>query len=538
MDETNNGFIERHLPCADCSSSDALSLNADGSTKCFSCGKFTPARNETTKPTKKVKMKKNKEEEEFIYGDLLPIAPRGIHLDTCKKYGYYVGNFRGKTVHIANYRNFDGELVGQKIRDKNKKFQITGCVKDSFFGQHLWPNGGKKLIVCEGEIDCLTVSQLGSNKYPCVSIPNGTESAKSAFKKNLKWLELFDEVVLMFDMDEAGQKAGSECVSIIPTGKAYVAKLPGKDPNALLMEGKAQDVVRAMFDAKQWSPVNIIDGADLFERISTVKKNDSVPYPFEGLNDKTKGLRKGEISLFCAGSGVGKSQVCRQIAHHLLTTTKKTKIGYIALEENIERSAQGVLGLELGKLLHLEDFVVDDDYKKAFKKTVGSGRFFLYDHWGSLNTDQLLSHMRYLVKALGAEFIVLDHVSICISGMPESELGNERRAIDVLMTKLRTLVEECNFALILVSHLKRPEGNRGYEDGIMPNLSALRGSQALSQLSDICIALSRDLQGEDKNITKMSVLKNRFSGDTGLCSHLEYCQRTGRLTETEISEEF
>ena len=535
MDE-DLGFIDRHLPCPDCSSSDALCINADGSTKCFSCGRYTPAQ-KITEPPKKKMTKKNKKEEEFIYGDLLPIAPRGIHLDTCKKYGYYVGNFRGKTVHIANYRNFDGELVGQKIRDKDKKFETTGCIKDHFFGQHLWPNGGKKLIVCEGEIDCLTVSQLGSNKYPCVSIPNGTESAKSAFKKNLKWLELFDEVVLMFDMDEPGQKAMSECVSIIPTGKAYVAKLPGKDPNALLMEGKAQDVVRAMFDAKQWSPVNIIDGADLFERISTVKKNDSVPYPFEGLNEKTKGLRKGEISLFCAGSGVGKSQVCRQIAHHLLTTTKKTKIGYIALEENIERSAQGVLGLELGKLLHLEDFVVDDKYREAFKKTVGSGRFFLYDHWGSLNTDQLLSHMRYLVKALGVDYIVLDHISICISGMPESELGNERRAIDVLMTKLRTLVEECNFALILVSHLKRPEGNRGYEDGIMPNLSALRGSSSLSQLSDICVALSRDLQSEDK-VTKLSVLKNRFSGETGLCSHLEYCQRTGRLTETEISEEF
>lgn len=534
MDDCS-GFIETNLPCPDCGSSDALALNENGNTKCFSCGKYTVHENNKTNMTKEEKQKKNAD---FLYGDLLPIAPRGIHLDTCKKYGYYVGDYNGQRVHIANYRNFEGELVGQKIRDKDKNFTINGKITGHFFGQHLWPNGGKKLIVCEGEIDALTVSQLGSNKYPCISIPSGTNSAKAAFKKNLKWLELFDEVVLMFDMDEPGQKAVSECVSILPPGKAYIAKLPGKDPNALLMQGKAQDVVRAMFDAKQWSPTNIIDGADLFERISTIKKNDSVPYPFPGLNLKTKGLRKGEISLFCAGSGVGKSQVCRQIAHHLLTQTKDKKVGYIALEENIERSAQGVLGLELGKLLHLDDFTVDDKYIKAFNKTVGSGRFFLYDHWGSLNTDQLLSHIRYLVKALGVEYVVLDHISIVVSGMSESEMGNERRAIDVLMTKLRTLVEESNFALILVSHLKRPEGNRGYEDGIMPNLSALRGSQSLSQLSDICVALSRDLQGEDKNITKLSVLKNRFSGDTGLCSQLEYCQRTGRLTETSISEEF
>lgn len=529
-------FVETNLPCPSCGSSDALALNADGSTKCFSCDEFIPKKqnqfmltNATKKPTNNTN---------FLKGQVLPIAPRGIHKDTCKKYSYEIGeNEKGEIVHIANYKDSNGKVVGQKIRGANKDFTIRGKINDTFYGQHLWKNGGNKLLVVEGELDCLTASQLQANKYPVVSISQGSKSAKNLFKKNLKWLESFNEVILMFDEDEAGRQAVADVVNILPPGKAYVAKLSGKDPNALLMDGKGDEVVKAMWEAKQWSPANIIDGADLFDRVSTAKVNDSIPYPFEGLNEKTKGLRKGEISLFCAGSGVGKSQVCRQIAHHLLTTTDK-KIGYIALEENIERSAQGVLGLELGKLLHLEPFEIDDKYLDAYYKTVGSGRFFLYDHWGSLNTDLLLSHVRYMVQAMGVEYVVLDHISIVVSGMNESEMGNERRAIDVLMTKLRALVEESNFALLLVSHLKRPEGNRGYEDGLAPNLSALRGSAALSQLSDIVCALSRNLQGEDKHTTTLSVLKNRFSGDTGVASQLEYCIQTGRLTETELPEEF
>ena len=526
-------FIETNLPCPSCGSSDALALNADGSTKCFSCDEFIPKNQDQPMQT----TKKTTNNHSFLKGEVMPIAPRGIHKDTCKKYSYEVGaNEKGETVHIANYKDSNGKIVGQKIRAANKDFTIRGKINDTFYGQHLWKNGGNKLLVVEGEVDCLTASQLQANKYPVVSISQGSKSAKNLFKKNLKWLESFNEVILMFDEDDAGREAVADVVNILPPGKAYVAKLSGNDPNAMLMEGKGDEVVKAMWEAKQWSPANIIDGADLFDRISTAKANDSVPYPFEGLNEKTKGLRKGEISLFCAGSGVGKSQVCRQIAHHLLTTTDK-KVGYIALEENIERSAQGVLGLEVGKLLHLEPFEIDDKYCDAYYKTVGSGRFFLYDHWGSLNTELLLSHVRYMVQAMGVEYVVLDHISICVSGMSESEMGgNERRALDVLMTKLRALVEESNFALLLVSHLKRPEGNRGYEDGLEPNLSALRGSAALSQLSDIVCALSRNLQGEDKHLTTLSVLKNRFSGDTGVASTLIYNKETGRLSEGDFDE--
>jgi len=467
------------------------------------------------------------------------ISDRGIHSDTCRKFSYHIGQDDfGNEVHIANFKDDEGSVIGQKIRGEDKSFSIKGKVTDRFFGQHLFVNGGRMLVCTEGELDCLTVSQLGGNKYPTVSLPNGVASAKGVFKKNLKWLENFEKVVLMFDEDEHGRKAVEEVVSILPPGKAYIARLSEKDANEMLMKGKGEEVIRAMWDAKKWSPSAIINGIDLFDRISQAKPNeDSIPYPFEGLNIMTRGIRTGEISLFCAGSGVGKSQVCRQIAHHILTTTD-CKVGYIALEESVERSGQGILGIELRKQLHLEPFEVDEKYTEGYKKTLGSGRFFLYDHWGSMNTDELLSHVRYMAQAQGVTHIVLDHISIVVSGMLESEMS-ERKAIDVLMTRLRALVEESKLSLILVSHLKRPEGNRGYEDGLAPNLSSLRGSASLSQLADMVISLSRNLQSaEDKHTTTVTVLKNRFSGETGIATYLEYDTDQGVLNETAFKGDF
>lgn len=129
---------------------------------------------------------------------------------------------------------------------------------------------------------------------------------------------------------------------------------------------------------------------------------------------------------------------------------------------------------------------------------------------------------------LGCEVIILDHLSIVISGLDDRD---ERRLIDNTMTKLRQLVEETGVSLMLVSHLKRPEGNRGHEEGAATSLSQLRGSHAIAQLSDLVIGLERDQQGDNPNETTIRVLKNRFSGDVGIATRLLYDKATGRLQE-------
>jgi twinkle protein len=112
------------------------------------------------------------------------------------------------------------------------------------------------------------------------------------------------------------------------------------------------------------------------------------------------------------------------------------------------------------------------------------------------------------------------------------------------MTALRSLVEELNCGMILVSHLKRPSGDRGHEDGAQTSMSQLRGSAAIGQLSDIVIGLERNQQDKDRpNVSQVRVLKNRWSGSTGVCCNLEYLLDTGRMeevywTEDEVEPEF
>lgn len=526
----DSSFLRKE-PCPECGSRDNLARYTDGHAYCFGCHYREPATGETISTRKEGKIS----EDLIAYreAEVEALVARGIDEETCRKFGVRVGQHNGKKVHLYPYYK-DNAIVACKVRDKDKNFKVIGDGgKLAFFGQHLW-SPGKMLVVTEGEVDCLTVSMIQGNKWPTVSVPNGAQGASRVFRQQLEWLEQFESVILMFDMDEPGQKAAKECAELLSPGKAKIASLSMKDPNELLLAGKQQDIIKAIWNAKEFRPDGIISGKDLWEVVSHEENTEAVDYPFSGLMQKTRGLRKGELVTVTAGSGIGKSAFVREIAYHLLVNQKQN-VGMIMLEENPKRTALGLMGIHLNKPIHIsKEGVNDNDLRTAFDATVGSGNLYLYDHWGSSDIDNLVSRVRFMARGLGCSWVVLDHLSIVVSGLGD---GDERRLIDNAMTMLRTLVEEVGIGLILVSHLKRPEGNKGHEEGATTSLSQLRGSHAIAQLSDIVIGLERDQQSDTPNVTTVRVLKNRFTGDTGVACELYYNKDTGRLTEQPFAEE-
>lgn len=458
---------------------------------------------------------------------------RGINKDTCQKMGYYTTEYNGTPCQVACYYDLKGNLVGQKLRFPDKSFAILGKVSNCLFGSQLWESG-KKIVVTEGEIDALTVSQLQGNQWPVVSIPNGAQAAKKAIEANLEYLSNFEQVILMFDMDEPGRKAIEECCRVLPPGTAFVANLPCKDPNDCLQKGKSKEVIQAIWNARLYRPDGIVSGEELYEKCVTDIGNiaDSVPYPWSAVNEKTRGIRHGELYVVTSGSGMGKSTLLRELEYYF-GVEKRELCGIVALEESTRKTGLELMSLYLNRRVIIDpNSVTEGQRSEAFKATIGNGNFFLYDHFGSLDSSNLLSKLRYMIVSLGCKRIFLDHISIVVSGMDSDEDGGERKAIDKLMTNLRSLVEETQCTMFVVSHLKRPE-KKGHEEGGQVSLSQLRGSGAIAQLADMVIGLERNQQGENPNVLTIRVLKNRFSGDTGVSGYLCYNPETGRLVDMD-----
>jgi hypothetical protein len=100
------------------------------------------------------------------------------------------------------------------------------------------------------------------------------------------------------------------------------------------------------------------------------------------------------------------------------------------------------------------------------------------------------------------------------------------------MTNLRSIVEATGVGVILISHLRNPQGNqKSHEEGGRVTANQLRGSGAIKHISDTIIGVERDQQGEEPNVSTFRVLKNRFVGTTGWAGQGRYSPETGRLTE-------
>lgn len=516
-----------HEPCPKCGSSDACGVFSDGHRFCYSCNTYF-------RPDGSVKSEGVRVSKDCIpLGELeeVSLTKRCISKDTCSKFKYFSTVYKGKPCQVACYYDDSGNLVGQKLRFPDKSFAVLGSISNRLYGSQLWASG-KKIVITEGEIDCLTVSQLQGNKWPVVSIPNGAQGAKKAIEANLEYLGNFEEVILMFDMDDPGRKASEECAKILPAGKAYIANLPCKDPNECLSEGKGPEVLQAVWNAKSYRPDGIVAGSDLYEKcvVDVDDLKDSVEYPWIALQNKTKGVRHGELYVFTSGSGMGKSTILRELEYYF-GVVRGELCGIVALEESTKKTGLELMSIHLNKRILLDpDGVSEDQRKDSFRATIGNERFFLYDHFGSLDSSNLLSKIRYMIVSLGCKRIFLDHISIVVSGMDTDEDGGERKAIDKLMTNLRSLVEETGATMFVVSHLKRPE-KKGHEEGAQVSLSQLRGSGAIAQLSDMVIGLERNQQGDNPNVLTLRVLKNRFCGLTGVSGYLEYDPETGRLKD-------
>ena len=350
-------------------------------------------------------------------------------------------------------------------------------------------------------------------------------------------MESWEEVVLMFDMDKPGREAVNDVCDILSPGKTKIATLPCKDPNECLLQGKAQDVINAIWSAKTYKPSCIVNGTELWDVIKDEKDEEigyQLPWNIE-LQTMTQGVRKGELILITAGTGTGKTTFVRQLAHHF-GVKLGLKVGMLMLEENVKRTAKGLMSVHTGKRLTTYHTLTEEEYKQAYEETLGTGRYVFYEHFGSLESDDLLHNIRYMACAEGCDFIILDHISIAISGL---DIDNERKAIDVIMTRLRSLVEETGVGMFVISHLKRVDGQPAEEGGAI-SLSHLRGSQASSQLSDGVWALERNQQaeGKEKNLVRVRVLKNRFTGETGTAGYLLYDKDTDRLIAVDNIKDF
>jgi len=518
---TDSEFVA-HEPCENCGSSDANSVYSDGHKFCFVCQTYTPAEGD-------VIHSQTMSTHVQLTGQAERLNKRKLSEKTCS----FFRIFRDGATLRFPYHTSDGVLSGVKVKNKQKIFTYEGVSTDTLFAQHLFPNSGKRIVITEGELDAASCYEAMPG-WPMVSLPHGCASAKKDVQKQIPLFQGYDEIVLFFDGDDAGRKAAEDTAGILPPGKVKIARLEGyKDASDALQDGNAEAIRKAIWDAKPFRPDGIIDAKTLRDLVTTPQQPYDHEYPFKGLNEKLHGIRYGELTTFCAGSGSGKTSLVRHIAADLCI--KGEHVGILELEASNRRTALGLMSTAVGKNLHIGEHD-KEELDSAFSDSIANWNLYCFDGFGSYDPDIIYNRIEYMATGLECRVIFLDHLSILLSGLE----GDERRMIDVTMTKLRSLVERTGIALFLVSHLRRASNDKhAHEEGGRVSLSSLRGSHSIAQISDQVVALEVDQQsGAERKLTTVRVLKNRYSGEVGVACQLSYDLSTCRFNEHEIEPEF
>lgn len=419
--------------------------------------------------------------------------------------------------------NQDGQHVANQVRYEGKTFKCEGDINNAaLFGQNFFPSGGKSITVTEGYYDTAASFQLTGSRYPNVGVMSAS-TAKKEIVKNFEYLNSFERIVLNFDSDEPGQKAAKECALLFEPGKVCILKLEkAKDSNDYLIKGLTKEYVNEWFRAPPFMPDGLLVGSDpkLRKSILEYVEPRSIPYPWEGLNHKTFGIRESELVLITAPTGVGKTSAIKEIEYNILFNEELMEenagIGFLHLEESKRDLAIGLMSIHKDKPYHFPDVErSEEELAKAYDDVMNTERVVIWDHFGSNDIDVVLAKIRHMA-ALGCRYIMVDHLSIIVS----DQEGDERKQLDAISTKIKTLTMNLGISVFCVIHINRN--------------GQIRGSAGPEQVANIIIRLERDIKSHDewrRNITLLSVEKNRKYGRTGPACYLFYNERTGRLEE-------
>ena len=547
--------VHHNQPCLneECGSSDAMQVYSDGHSYCFSCNTRFKGDDEEFASDRALDIVDNATKENKDLDALKEISnypsdnlsDRFINKSVCDFFGVKVsydinGNIE---THYYPFHDSAGRVTGYKVRRLPKTFSVKGKV-NGLFGQNKF-GGGKKIVITEGECDTLAVAQAFTKQYngkiyPVVSIPTGAASSGKYILEHRAWLRSFDDVVLMFDQDEVGQEGANQVAKLIGADKVRIANFSAKDPNDLLITEGYKEVCRAIWDATPWSPAGIMYSSETWDIYKKELEADYVPWPdfAPDLNKMSYGRRMGSITMLTSGTGMGKSSFLKEDQYHLLNTTD-SKIGICSLEESLSEAVGGIMSLHANKRIGLPDVEIsDEEERKLWEETMGEDRFMFLDHQGSVSDDSLTDKIEYMALC-GCKFIYLDHITIAVS---ESDGDDINKATDKLMSDLLKICKRHNVWIGVVSHLRKTNNNqKSFEEGAVPSDDDLKGSGSLKQIAFQIIAISRSKIEEDpakRNLSKLWVLKDRFTGRTGPAGQFRFVEETGRLRHTDGEEDF
>jgi replicative DNA helicase len=274
----------------------------------------------------------------------------------------------------------------------------------------------------------------------------------------------------------------------------------------LLQAGEYDDIRRLIDHAiKSGSDRNV--GHEYSKDIETrfrEEDRNAIPFPWEVFNTITDGgYGRGELIIFFAGPGSGKSWVvCGMGAHAAL-------LGKKVLHYTLELSDIYV-GKRYDSILSGVEFKKLRFHRKEVEKAMQNlpGEIIIKEYSPKrASLDTIETHLRQLknINDFVPDLIIIDYPDLLKANKARKEMREET---DDIYTEIKGLAKELRIPIICPSQINREGSN---DDVIEAN--KISGSYGKIMIADIGISLSRKRKDKIKNTGRFHIMKNLFGGD-------------------------
>lgn len=520
----------------------------------------------------------NKEKlEDVMKYPFVKAKDRGIRKDVCEKFGIRaaLSQADGETVEAYYFPSFNqkGKIVGYSKQDITKSKEEKGhwtaigsvTIGNKLFGQTVAEAINRKrtnVVITEGQWDAVSVYQalvdnVKGTKYEglepfVVSIPLGTANAVEALLHNDEYVKSHDALTIFFDDDYCTPKETKQGVvkgheareavanAFVGSGISLMTVSPEdgyKDASDYMQAGKVTELAKLVqFGKRVYSAEKIVKANEVsLEELLEPRPEGVYVNAFPELMNKIHGFRTRELTLLTSPSNTGKSTVLSLFANAFVDAGHK--IGMIYLEETNKETMQRLVASKLKvNYLKFKDKPLElasiEEITKAYDEIVNNDMLVMLSHFGSLPVSELMSKIKHMHLVEGCKYILLDHLSMVISGL---ETDNERKQLDIVMTELAAFCAANEVCVIAVSHINRtnanqfvaPKGKEAEPYWVQVTKESMRGSSSLEQLSFIILGLEPQIMPDrSRGNVRLTVLKNRPWGYLGVADEFKIDEET------------
>lgn len=374
----------------------------------------------------------------------------------------------------------DGELkqvkrLGTERHNGKKIIMAEADCEPCLFGwQAMSPTERNLVVICEGEIDAMTIHQYG---LPALSVPfgGGTGAKQQWIDTEYENLSRFQEIFLCMDMDEAGQSAAREIATRLGSHRCSFVKLPFKDANECLLQGVTVEQFRqCIIEAETLDPAELKRAGEFRQEVHDAFFSPApgmFTSPWTTLEHNFR-FREYEITLVNGVNGHGKSQF----------------VGHIALSATYQGISACIASMELRPAILLKRIVRQGVCKNDAEPQdvdlmmdILNERLWLFNVTGKAKGERILAVFKYAHKRYGVKLFVVDSLMMC--GLNEDDYNGQKAFMEALCEFRSTYPVH----VLLVTHPRKTE-NEEKPVGKMD----VKGTGAITDLTDNLITIWRN----------------------------------------------